>query len=185
MGTVHAGITGQLRSFIEAQHMFFVATAPSQGGHLNLSPKGLDTLRITGERMAIFLDYVGSGAETIAHLRDNGRIIIMLCAFEGSPKIVRLHGRGEVLEPQHPEYASLRALFAPEIQARSVIRIHVERVSDSCGYGVPLYSFTGHRSQLRAWSERKGADGLIEYQIKNNRESIDGLPALEGPNSRR
>jgi hypothetical protein len=179
MGKIHEAIEGGLRTFIEAQHIFFVASAPSSGGHVNLSPKGLDTLRIVDGRTIVYIDYVGSGAETIAHLRDNGRIVVMVCAFEGAPTIVRLHGRGEAIEPSHLEYAGLRSLFPPDIQARAMIRVHVERISDSCGYGVPLYAFQGHRTQLPAWAERKGEDGLIEYQQKHNRESIDGLPALK------
>jgi hypothetical protein len=179
MGQVYEAVEGSLRSFIEAQHVFFVASAPADGGHVNLSPKGLDTLRILDGRTVVYLDYVGSGAETIAHLRDNGRIVLMVCAFEGPPKIVRLHGRGEPIEPSHVEYAGLRSLFPPDVQARSMIRVNLERISDSCGYGVPLFAFQGHRRQLPAWAERKGEDGLIEYQKKNNRASIDGLPALD------
>ena len=179
MGKLYDSIDAGLRSFIEAQQMFFVASAPSTGGHVNLSPKGLDTLRIIDSRTIVYLDYVGSGAETIAHLRDNGRIVLMMCAFDGSPKILRLHGRGDAIEPTHVEYAGLRSLFARDIQARAVIRVHVERISDSCGYGVPLYEFQAHRRQLSAWADRKGEDGLIEYQKKHNRESIDGLPALD------
>ena len=178
MGKVHDAIDGNLRTFIEAQHMFFVATAPATGGHVNLSPKGLDTLRIIDGRTIVYLDYVGSGAETIAHLNDNGRIVRMMCAFDGPPKIVRLHGRGEVFEPAHADYVALRSLFPAEGPARAVVRMHIERISDSCGYGVPLYRFQGNRTQLEAWAERKGEDGLVEYQRKNNSESIDGLPAL-------
>lgn len=179
MGKLYDAIDGELRSFIEAQHMFFVATAPSGGGHVNLSPKGLDALRIVDGHTILYLDYVGSGAETIAHLGDGGRIVLMVCAFEGSPKIVRLHGHGEAIEPAHSEYAALRPLFPSAMPARSIIRIHLTRVSDSCGFGVPLYEFRGHRSQLPAWMERKGEDGLLEYQRKHNARSIDGLPALE------
>jgi hypothetical protein len=182
MGRVYEAIDGALRSFIEAQHIFFVASAPSAGGHVNLSPKGLESLRIIDGRTVVYLDYVGSGAETIAHIVDNGRIVLMMCAFDGPPKIVRLHGRGEVVEPQHDEYIALRALFPDGVQPRAVIRVHVERISDSCGYGVPLYRFEGNRTQLPAWAERKGADGLVEYQVKNNRESIDGLRALSWVN---
>jgi hypothetical protein len=179
MGKLYEAISGNLRSFIEAQRLFFVATAPSSGGHVNLSPKGLDTLRIVDDRTIAYLDYVGSGAETIAHLHDNGRIVLMMCAFEGQPKIVRLHGRGEAIEPQDPQYEGLRTLFPSDMPARSVIRVHIERISDSCGFGVPLYVFQGHRSQLPAWVERKGEDGLVDYQKKNNQQSIDGLPALQ------
>jgi hypothetical protein len=179
MGRTYDAIDAGLRTFIETQHIFFVASAPANGGHVNLSPKGLDTLRIIDNRTIVYLDYVGSGAETIAHLRDNGRIVLMVCAFEGPPKIVRLHGRGEPVEPPDVEYAGLRSLFPPDSQARAMIRVRVERIADSCGFGVPLYTFQGHRTQLPAWAERKGEDGLIEYQKKHNRESIDGLPALE------
>jgi hypothetical protein len=178
MGKLQA-IDAGLRAFIEAQHVFFVASAPSSGGHVNLSPKGLDTLRIIDEHTLAYLDYVGSGAETIAHVRDDGRIVLMLCAFEGPPKIVRLHGRGEVIEPEDDEYAALRSLFATTRMARSIIRVHVDRVSDSCGFGVPLYTYQGDRTQLHDWADRKGEAGLIEYQKKNNSQSIDGLPGLK------
>lgn len=179
MGQTYDEIDGTLRTFIEAQRLFFVGSAPSTGGHVNVSPKGLDTLRIVGPRTIVYLDYVGSGTETIAHVRENGRIVLMMCAFEGAPKIVRLHGRGEIIEPHDAEYAALRALFPTSMPARSVIRINLERISDSCGYGVPTYEFRAHRSQLPAWTERKGVNGLTAYQIRNNSESIDGLPALE------
>jgi len=178
MGKVYDRIDDRLRSFIDAQRVFFVATAPSSGGHLNLSPKGLDTLKIIDDRTIAYLDFVGSGAETIAHLRDNGRIVIMMCAFEGSPKIVRFHGHGEAIEPEDADYRTLSGLFAAGISGRSIIRVRVERISDSCGYGVPLYRFQGERDQLAAWAQRKGEDGLLDYQRKNNRKSIDGLPAL-------
>lgn len=182
MGKLFEEIDSRLEAFIRAQHMFFVATAPlSRSGHLNLSPKGLDTLRILGPRSLAYLDYVGSGAETLAHLGENGRIIVMLCAFQGPPRIVRLYGTGEVLEPQDPEFNRLRALFPAEPVGRSIIHISIERIADSCGFGVPLYSFQGHRSQLPDWASRKGVQGLIDYQTEKNRLSIDGLPALRWP----
>jgi hypothetical protein len=179
MGKLYGEIDERLRAFIEAQHLFFVATAPSgASGHLNLSPKGLDTLRILGPRQVGYLDHVGSGAETIAHLRENGRIVVMLCAFQGAPRIVRLHGRGGVLEPQDPGFAELRARFSADAPARALIRLDVERISDSCGYGVPLYEYVGERTQLDDWSARKGDTGRLAYQRKHNAKSIDGLPAL-------
>jgi hypothetical protein len=182
MGKVHEQIDQQLGEFIRAQQMFFVATGPlSASGHINLSPKGLDTLRIMGPHTLAYLDYVGSGAETIAHVRENGRIVIMLCAFEGPPRIVRLHGRGEVLEPQHPDFAGLRGSFPAGPAGRAIVRISITRIADSCGYGVPLYSFEGHRSQLGKWAARKGAQGVLQYQRDNNLSSIDGLPALQWP----
>lgn len=179
MGKAYDSLDASLQSFISAQRMFFVATAPSVGGHVNLSPKGLDTLRIVDARTVAYLDYVGSGAETIAHLRDNGRIVIMLCAFDGPPKIVRLHGHGEAIEPEDAGYAELIALFPPAPPARSIIRVRVDRISDSCGFGVPRYSFEADREHMDAWANRKGQDGLLKYQEKNNRTSLDGLPALK------
>jgi hypothetical protein len=179
MGTRHPEITSDLRAFIEAQPLFFVATAPrALDGHINLSPKGLDSLRVVGPAAVAYLDHVGSGAETIAHLRDNGRIVIMMCAFSGSPRIVRLHGRGRVVEPQDAGYERLRRGFPDDLPGGAVIYVDIERVSDSCGYGVPLMTLTAHRTQLARWTERKGPDGLRDYQVANNRVSIDGLPAL-------
>lgn len=179
MAKTYPEIDERLRRFIEAQHLFFVATAPlSADGHVNLSPKGLDSLRILNSQEIAYLDYVGSGAETIAHLRENGRIVIMLCAFEGPPNIVRLHGRGSVLKPPDPEYESLRSKFPPDAAARALIRVRLDRISDSCGFGVPLYEFLGERSQLDAWSAHKGPDGLAAYQREKNARSLDGLAAL-------
>jgi hypothetical protein len=179
MGKVYEQIDAALEKFIRAQQMFFVATAPlDENGHVNVSPKGRDTLRILGPHALAYLDYVGSGAETIAHLRENGRMVLMLCAFQGPPRIVRFHGRGEVLEPHDREFSQLRDLFPPEPVARAIIRISITRIADSCGYGVPLYTFEGHRSQLPNWVERKGTQGLLQYQKDKNRVSIDGLAAL-------
>ena len=184
MGKLFDQIDSSLEHFIRSQHVFFVATAPlTADGHVNLSPKGLDTLRILGPQTLAYLDYVGSGAETIAHLRENGRIVIMLCAFQGPPRIVRLHGRGEVLEPQDKDFEELRAHFPAEPSGRAIIRVALERISDSCGYAVPLLAFEKDRSQLPDWSERKGTEGLLEYQRKNNSSSIDGLAALRWPQS--
>jgi hypothetical protein len=179
MGQVYDEIDAALQNFIRAQQLFFVATAPlSAAAHINVSPKGLDTLRVLGPHTVAYLDYVGSGAETIAHLRENGRIVLMLCAFQGSPRIVRFHGRGEVLEPQDQEFEQLRGLFPPVPAGRAIIRISVDRIADSCGFGVPLCAFEGQRSQLPAWAERKGEHGVLQYQEDNNRVSIDGLPTL-------
>jgi hypothetical protein len=182
MGKVHQQIDGTIQAFIDRQRLFFVATAPLDGGgHVNVSPKGLDTLRVLGPARVAYLDYVGSGAETIAHLRENGRIVLMFCAFDGPPKIVRLHGRGEVVEPQDAAYPELRLLFPPTPAGRAIIVVAVERVSDSCGFGVPIYEFDHDRPQLGDWADRKGADGLATYQRQKNAASIDGLPALRWP----
>lgn len=181
MGKVYDGIDARLAEWIGRQRLFFVATAPSGAeGHVNLSPKGLDALRILGPREVAYVDLVGSGAETAAHLRDNGRIVIMLCAFEGPPKILRLHGRGRVVEPGDDGFEALAARFPSYASTRAVVRVDVTRVADSCGYGVPLYAYQGERSQLHAWAERKGEDGLRAYQRAHNLRSIDGLPALRG-----
>jgi predicted pyridoxine 5'-phosphate oxidase superfamily flavin-nucleotide-binding protein len=179
MGKVHDGIDAALREFIEAQRMFFVATAPAGGeGHVNVSPKGLDSLRVLDEKTVAYLDFNGSGVETIAHLRDYGRITLMLCAFEGPPKIVRLHGKGDAVEPSDERFAGLRARLPEGDHVRSVILVNVERVSDSCGFSVPTYRYEGQRSQLVDWAEKKGADKLVEYRQKENAKSIDGLAGL-------
>ncbi len=168
-----------LADFLLRQHVFFVATAPlAAGGHVNLSPKGLDSLRVLGPKTIAYLDLTGSGAETIAHLRENGRITLMFCAFEGPPRIVRLHGRGRVVFPGDEEFSALRARFPDWPGVRAIIVAELERISDSCGYGVPLYEYRGERRQLVEWAQRKGERGLEEYRAKHNRASIDGLPAL-------
>lgn len=179
MGRVYDGIDAGLREFIEAQRMFFVATAPLHaGGHVNISPKGLDTFRILGPDRVAYLDYVGSGAETIAHVRENRRIALMWCAFEGPPRIVRLHGRGEILEPETAGYQQLLSLFPASRAPRAIIAVTVNRVSQSCGFGVPLYEFQGERSQLDDWARRKSPDALQDYQLDKNARSIDDLPAV-------
>lgn len=179
MGRTYEAIDQRLRDFMEAQRIFFVATAPLDGGgHVNLSPKGLDTFRVLAPDQVAWLDLNGSGAETIAHLRENGRVTLMFCAFQGPPKILRLYGAGEVVEPGHPEFQELRKQFPRELEARSVIRVRLERIADSCGFGVPLYALEGDRTQLVDWADRKGPDGILEYQRAKNARSIDGLPAL-------
>lgn len=180
MGKLHDAVEGPLREFIEAQHVFFVATAPSaSGGHVNLSPKGLDTFRVLGPRTVAYLDYPGSGVETIAHLRENGRITLMFCAFAGPPKILRLHGHGRAVEPDHADFPALFAHFSERASlVRAIIVVEAERISDSCGYGVPLYAYQGEREQLFRWAEKKGDAGLVEYQREKNARSIDGLPGL-------
>ena len=142
-------------------------------------PRGWTASRILDPRTVAYLDLTGSGVETIAHLRDNGRITFLFCAFEGPPRIVRLYGRGEVVRPREADFAGLAAQFPSMPGVRSVIRVGVERVADSCGYSVPRYRYDGERDQLIAWAERKGADGVVEYQAKNNRRSIDGLPGFD------
>jgi len=182
MAKVYDGIDRRLRAFIDRQPMFFVATAPSgSDGHVNVSPKGMaGTSAVLGEHRFVYLDYHGSGAETIAHLRDNGRITIMFCAFEGPPKILRLHGRGEAVMLDDPRFSDLLADFpdAPGRHGlRAAITVEVTRVSDSCGYGVPLMRYEGDRDERLLSYSRRSAAELAEYRATRNAVSIDGLPA--------
>ena len=180
MAKTYDAIDDKLRGFIEKQKMFFVASAPLDAeGHVNLSPKGLEgTFAIVDPRTVAYLDLTGSGVETIAHLRENGRVCVMFCAFEGPPRIVRIHGTGDVIEPGEAEFESLSAHFAEYPGVRSIIRVRAGRISDSCGYGVPLYEHKGERDQLQRWAQRKGEDGIAQYQRDNNTESLDGLPSF-------
>ncbi|RYG18987.1 pyridoxamine 5'-phosphate oxidase family protein [bacterium] len=173
------GIDANLAEWIGKQHVFFVGTAPlSPDGHVNVSPKGGDSFRILGEREVAYLDFTGSGAETAAHVRENGRIVIMFCAFEGKPEIVRLHGRAELIDLGHEDFRALAALFPPNPGTRAVFRIKLDRVSTSCGYAVPFMDFREERHSLDKWAKAKGPDGLVTYRKNKNEKSIDGLPAL-------
>ena len=160
--------------------MFFVATAPVSGGRVNVSPKGVGgTFSVVDEHTVAYLDITASGAETIAHLRENGRITLMFCAFDGPPNVVRLHGRGRVVTIYDDEYAEWAARFSETRGSRAAIVVDVERISDSCGYRVPLMEYVGERDILPAHMERKGTDGQVTYRRKKNRTSIDGLPAFD------
>jgi hypothetical protein len=177
MAKTYPTIDEKLARWLDAQKIFFVSTAPlSPNGHINCSPKDGASFRILDEQTVVYLDLTGSGVETIAHLKENGRIVLMFCALEGPPKIVRLHGQGEPIEPQHTDFETMRALFKGATGLRAFIRIRLTRISDSCGFGVPLYEFRGERSQLQEWSERKGEDSLAVYRQTKNSNSIDGLP---------
>jgi hypothetical protein len=189
MGKVFAEIDDKLASWIRGQQMFFVATAPEVGGHINLSPKGpIESLQVLDPHTIAYLDLIGSGAETVAHLRQNGRICVMLCAFQGSPRILRLHGRGTVLAPGRDGFDrtagtfDLAAMPAAEYAARSIIVVDLQRIADSCGFDVPLMIDQGRRPQRMAWIDNKLAKGgeaaLAAYVTEHNAESIDGLPAL-------
>src|SRR3954466_1506165 len=181
MGKVYDAIDEKLAAWIGRQRLFFVGTAPSGAdGHVNVSPKGpIDSLRIRAPPTVASLAVIGSGAETIAHLRDNGRIVVMLCAFHGPPRIVRLHGRGTVLPADAVEFEAT----PPAGTERAVIRVDVERIADSCGYGVPVMEYVGDRPQYEAWAESKlrngGERALDEYMAQHNERSIDGLPAVD------
>lgn len=181
MGKVYDHIDDVLARFIGAQRLFFVASAPlDPAGHVNLSPKGLESFRIIDSRTVAYLDLTGSGIETVSHLRENGRVVIMFCAFEGAPKILRLHGRGTAVEPGDSRFAELRARFPEFPGVRSIVVVALERIADSCGYGVPRYRYEGERTQLLDWARHKGPRGVARYQAENNRIGIDGLPGLKG-----
>lgn len=177
MSANHSELDDDLRAFVEAQQVFFVGTAPLSGeGHVNVSPKGLDSLRVLDAHTLVWRDRVGSGVETIAHLRENGRITLMFCAFDGLPRIVRLQGRGTVLVPGDADFAELEALFPAAAGVRALIRVALDRVAGSCGYGVPIYTYKGQRDIIDGWAQRKGPAGVVAYQAQHNTRSIDGLP---------
>ena len=172
-------IDPELTDWIARQRMFFVATAPlATTGHINASPKGGEAFRVLGPLEVAYQDYTGSGAETAAHLRENGRIIIMFCAFEGSPKIVRLHGRGAVCTEGHPRFTELAALFPVNPGTRAFIHVAVTRISKSCGYSLPILEFREPRDTLDRWACELGPDKIAAYRAAKNRKSIDGLPAF-------
>lgn len=165
-----------LQTFIGKQKIFFVASAPNVG-RVNLSPKGLDTLRILSPTRVAYLDQTGSGNETAAHTRENGRVTMMFCAFEGAPLILRLYGRGRVVRPQHADWAQLRPLFGPTVPGeRQIVVMDIESIQTSCGFAVPLYDFRAQRDNLIEFSRKKGPDGTAQYWAEKNACSIDGLP---------
>jgi hypothetical protein len=165
--------------WIKAQPVFFVASAPSTGGHVNVSPKGHDTLRVLGPRSVAYLDLTGSGAETIAHTRENGRLTIMLCAFQGPPRILRLFGTGTAHPLGTPRFEELAPLFPELPGSRTIVELDVDRIQTSCGYAVPFMTFDEERPTLRQWADRKSDEELEEYWALKNETSIDGLPALD------
>jgi hypothetical protein len=192
VGKVFDGIDARLAGWIAEQQLFFVGSAPlDPNGHVNVSPKGpIGTLRVLDDHTVAYLDLVGSGAETIAHVRENGRIVVMMCAFQGPPRVVRLHGRAEIVLAAEPHFERLleRCSFEePQVSQsrRAIVLVHVTRVADSCGYGVPLMSYAGLRPHLDKFAAKKvrvgGPQALLDYQREKNALSIDGLPAIESP----
>ena len=171
-----------MTGWLEGQPVFFVATAPvDRDGHVNCSPKGnRGEFAVLGPRTVAYLDQTGSGIETVAHVQENGRIVLMFCAFDGPPRIVRLHGTGRALTGNDPEFGQVGTKFArlagPGV--RSIVVVEVDRISDSCGYGVPLMEFRAHRPTMDEWAERKGRDGILDYWEEKNSRSIDGIEGL-------
>lgn len=186
MGKQYDSIDESMQRWMAKQKMFFVGSAPLAGdGLINISPKGHDALRVLDTCSLAYLDYGGSGAETIAHIRENGRIVIMMCAFEGPPKIFRFYGRGEVVTPLDEGFADLAAMFDVQgVGTRAIIRMHVERIQDSCGYGVPNYAFSGQRDSSQNWLKTHDAETVREYQVNKNLNSLDGLPAISEEEAR-
>jgi len=179
MGKVYDRITDDIRAWMDLQKMFFVSTAPTHGAHINCSPKGNTALKVVDETTLAYLDSGGSGIETVAHVRENGRIVIMMCAFDGPPKIMRFHGRAEVLTPLDDGFAALAALWpGRETGIRDIIKIHLERISDSCGWGVPLYDYQDDRDTMRRYAEQRSPEHMRAYFLENSMESLDGLPGL-------
>ena len=182
MGKVHDGIDDALAAWIGAQPLWFVATAPLAGdGHVNVSPRGHDSLSVLGPHRVAWIDYTGSGVETIAHLRENGRICLMFCSFDKRPRIVRLHGTGVVALPGEAAYDEVVGRHPQHPSTRAVVVVDVHRVSDSCGYGVPVMDLVGERDLLRLSAEKRGPDGLAAYRAEKNAVSLDGLPGMPEP----
>ena len=179
MGRSFDAIPYHLVAWREQQPIYFGASAPlDAGGHVNVSPKGGDSFRVLGPNAVAYLDLTGSGAETIAHTRENGRLTVMFCSFDEKPNIVRLFGRGEAVLPDDERFPELAARFPANPGTRSVVALDVTKVTSSCGYSVPMMDLVGPRDTLDRWAERKGRDGIVEYWGQKNQTSIDGLPAL-------
>ena len=179
MGRAFESITEQMRAFVDDQHVFFVSTAPSNGGRINMSPKGYDSFRILDDHRVCYLDLTGSGAETIAHIRQNGRITFMFCAFTGKPNIVRFYGHGTVVQRGDDEWHDLHSRFGHVPGVRSIITADIDRTSTACGYAVPFMDFVEDRSRLAEHWGTKSNEDLNEYWSNKNARSIDGLPAME------
>lgn len=175
MGQKYSEISTCHRQFIEAQKLFFVATAAGDG-RINLSPKGLDTLRVLGPNRVVWLNLTGSGNETAAHLPESDRMTLMFCAFEGDPVVLRLYGHARLFHPRDPEWSGLAALFPSIPGSRQVVDMQVDLVQTSCGFGVPFFEYRGQRGQFEAWAEKKGRDGIEQYWRQKNQVSIDGKP---------
>lgn len=177
MATDHPALDNKLKAFIARQHIFFTATAAA-GTRINISPRSTEWLRVVGDNAALYLDKTGSGMETAAHTLHDGRITIMLCAFDKPPMILRLYGMGRAIARGGDEYAAmLTAHYGGEepVGARQMIRIDFDLVKTSCGYGVPFFDYTGERDTLDRWAESKGPDGLADYRARKNAVSMDGL----------
>lgn len=176
MAKFYSALTEQHQLFIRSQKIFFTASAP-QHGRINLSPKGMDSLRILSPSRVAYLDLTGSGNETAAHLLENGRMTLMFCSFDTDPLILRLYGQGRAVKPRDVDWEALRGHFPALPGERQIIELNIGSVQTSCGYAVPQYVYAGERTMLARWAEKKGAAGLLDYWREKNRMSIDGLPS--------
>ncbi len=180
MGKEFQEIDARIQAWIERQHLFFVSTAPLSGnGMVNCSPKGLDGLRVTGPRQLVFADVGGSGIETVAHLKENGRIVIMMCAFSGPPKVFRFYGNGRSIESHQDEFGEFEKHFTHLHTIRNFVVVDITCIRDACGFGVPLLAYQSQRDAHQKWASEKSPEQLIEYRQKKNTASLDGLPGLE------
>jgi len=181
MGKFHEKISDEHKAFIEKQHIFFVATAPlSSEGHVNLSPKGLDCFKVLSSNRVAYMDLISSGNETSAHTMENGRITFMFCSFEKVPNILRLYGKGQTVLPGDAEWNELADQLTIYPSTRQIIIAEITKVQTSCGFGVPLFQYTGERDIHFEWADKKGSEGLKQYIEKNNLVSLDGLPTPLG-----
>lgn len=174
MARFYPALEDKHRSFIAAQKIFFTASAPPDG-HINLSPKGMDSLRVIDANCVAYLDLTGSGNETAAHLKHDGRLTLMFCSIDADPFILRLYGRGRVMRQQDATWAQWRAHFETLPAERQIIVLDIESVQTSCGYAVPMFDYRGEREVLVRWAEKKGTLGLLAYWREKNQKSIDGL----------
>lgn len=181
MAKIHEMITDEIQKFINEQHLFFVASAPLSGdGHVNLSPKGLDSFRVLTPQRVAYMDIISSGNETSAHILENGRITFMFCSFDGPPNILRLYGKGYSVLPDQPEWQELASKFNVYPSSRQIIVADISRVQTSCGFGVPLYEYKDERKKHFEWAEKVGLSGLEKYKQDHSMTSIDGLPTALG-----
>ncbi len=182
MAKLYEKLDDRLRDFIARQKMFFVASAPlAPDGHVNVSPKGFDSFRILDDTTVAYLDWFGSGVESIAHIKENSRFVIMFCSFDRDPLILRLHGTASAIERADKEWPELYPLFNETRLARSIIKLSIDRITDSCGWGVPMFEFQGNRDQFEKYDEQKSDAELRKNQLKWNMESVDGLPGVSEP----
>ena len=175
MGSKFPGLSNELTQFIQQQKVFFVGTAVADG-RVNVSPKGMDTLRVLGKNRIVWLNLTGSGNETAVHVNENDRMTLMFCAFEGSPMILRVYGHANILHPRDSGWSELGPLFPPSVGARQLVEVEIDLVQTSCGMGVPVLDFKEERNLLPQYYENKGAEGIIEFWEAHNQKNIDGKP---------